>query len=51
MGKVIDLNVERKTYKKGSSSVTLLEHFSLTVAQGEKVAIVGEHIVEHPRFA
>ena len=42
MGKVIDLNVERKTYKKGSSSVTLLEHFSLTVAQGEKVAIVGE---------
>ena len=42
MDKVIDLNLDHKTYRKGSSSVTLLEHFSLTVAEGEKVAIVGE---------
>ncbi|WP_445339582.1 ATP-binding cassette domain-containing protein [Bifidobacterium sp. ESL0825] len=28
--------------KRGSFSATLFEHFSLTVAEGEKVAIVGE---------
>ena len=42
MDKVINLNLDHKTYRKGPSPVTLLEHFSLTVAEGEKVAIVGE---------
>lgn len=28
--------------KRGSSSITLFEHFLLTVAEGEKAAIVGE---------
>lgn len=42
MDNVIDLKLEHKTYGRGSSSVTLLENFSLTVAEGEKLAIVGE---------
>ena len=42
MDNVIDLKLEHKTYRRGSSSITLLENFSLTVAEGEKLAIVGE---------
>ena len=42
MDNIIDLKLEHKTYRKGSSSITLLENFSLTVAEGEKLAIVGE---------
>ena len=42
MDKVINLNLDHKTYRKGPSPVALLGHFSLTVAEGEKVAIVGD---------
>lgn len=42
MTNVIDLRVEHKTYNKRRPAVTVLDGFSLSVAQGEKVAIAGE---------
>ena len=41
MDNVIDLKLEHTTYRKGSSSITVLENFSVTVAEGEKLALVG----------
>ena len=39
---VISLDMERKTYRKRSAVVTILEEFTLEVCQGERVAIIGE---------
>lgn len=39
---VIDLAIRRKYFRKRASSVPALEGFALTVADGERVAIVGE---------
>ncbi|MCD4557722.1 ABC transporter ATP-binding protein [Schaalia sp. lx-100] len=42
MNEIINLDIEQKIYKKRTSSVTLLQNFSLNVQEGEKIAIVGE---------
>lgn len=41
-GAVIDLEIERKCFRKPSLSLSALEGFALTVADGERIAIVGE---------
>ena len=42
MTKVIDLSIKEKIYKSKQSQLSILNHFSLEVAAGEKIAIVGE---------
>ena len=42
MMKVIDLSIKEKIYKSKQSQLSILNHFSLEVAAGEKIAIVGE---------
>lgn len=41
-GKIIDLEVTRKCYRKPAFSVPALEDFTLEVTEGESVAIIGE---------
>ena len=42
MTKVIDLSIKEKVYKSKQSQHSILNHFSLEVVAGEKIAIVGE---------
>ena len=42
MTKIIDLRVKEKIYKSRKSRLSILNAFSLQVAAGEKIAIVGE---------
>ena len=42
MTKIIDLRVKEKIYKSRKSRLSILNDFSLQVAAGEKIAIVGE---------
>ena len=42
MTKVIDLSIKEKIYKSKQSQLSILNHFSLKVTAGEKIAIVGE---------
>ena len=42
MTKVIDLSIKEKIYKSKQSQLSILNNFSLKVAAGEKIAIVGE---------
>ena len=42
MTKVIDLSIKEKIYKCKQSQLSILNNFSLKVAAGEKIAIVGE---------
>lgn len=39
---LIELKLKEKVYKKRKSSVSILNNFSLSVDQGEKVAVVGK---------
>lgn len=42
MTKIIDLSIKEKIYKSKKAQLSILNHFSLEVAAGEKIAIVGE---------
>lgn len=42
MTKLLSIELDSKTYRKRSGSVTVLKNFSLSVEPGEAVAIVGE---------
>lgn len=38
----IDLSIEEKTHKKKGKEISLLKDFSLSVSEGEKIAVVGK---------
>lgn len=42
MTNIIDLSIKEKIYKSKKAQLSILNHFSLEVAAGEKIAIVGE---------
>ena len=42
MTKIIDLSVKEKIYKSKKTQISILNDFKLEVADGEKIAIVGE---------
>lgn len=42
MTKIIDLSVKEKVYKSKKAQISILNNFSLEVAAGEKIAVVGE---------
>ena len=42
MTKIIDLSVKEKIYESKKAQISILNDFKLEVADGEKIAIVGE---------